>query len=103
MRWWYAPANRDRGCSCPRKAAAKSCTPARQVRGHGASALPLAARRTITSMIEGWAAGRSAGVAGTAQGIVAEAVLRSEDEDLGLEQGVGLVKCTAEVSLGYRR
>jgi hypothetical protein len=45
----------------------------------------------------------SAGVAGTAQGIVAEAVLRSEDEDLGLEHGVGLVKCTAEVSLGYRR
>ena len=52
---------------------------------------------------EEWTAGRSAGVAGTAQGIVAEAVLRSEDEDLGLEQGVGLVKCTAELSLGYRR
>jgi hypothetical protein len=27
---------------------------------------------------------------------VAEAVLRSEDEDLGLEQGVGLVKCSSE-------
>jgi hypothetical protein len=35
-------------------------------------------------------------VAGTAQGIVAEAVLCSEDEDLGLEQGVGSVKCSSE-------
>jgi hypothetical protein len=37
-------------------------------------------------VIEGWTAGRAAEVAGTAQGIVAEAVLRSEDEDLGLER-----------------
>ena len=44
----------------------------------------------------------AAGVAGTAQVIVAEAVLRSEDEDLGLEQGVGLVKCSSEVSLSAR-
>jgi hypothetical protein len=33
---------------------------------------------------EEWTAGRSAGGAGLAQGIVAEAVLSSEDEDLGL-------------------
>jgi hypothetical protein len=32
----------------------------------------------------------------------AEAVLRSEDEDLGLEQGVGLVKCSSELSLAAR-
>ena len=53
-------------------------------------------------MIEGWVAGRLARVAGTAPGMVAEAVLRSEDGDLGLEQGVGLVKCAAELSLGAR-
>jgi hypothetical protein len=53
-------------------------------------------------MIEGWAAGRSAGGAGLAQGIVAEAVLRSEDEDLGLKQGVGSVKCSSELSLAAR-
>jgi hypothetical protein len=33
---------------------------------------------------------------------VAMARLRPEDEDLGLEQGVGLVKCAAEWSLSAR-
>jgi hypothetical protein len=37
-----------------------------------------------------------------AQGIGAEAVLRSDDEDLGLEQGVALVKSAAESSLVAR-